>query len=46
VLHHAREINESNVDEFDVLVLDVLQYIVGVLEHGTSVLASRGDFHR
>ncbi|GAA2929005.1 hypothetical protein GCM10020221_26030 [Streptomyces thioluteus] len=35
VLHHARQVAETDIDELDVLVLDELLGVVAVLEHPT-----------
>ena len=41
VLHDAGQVAEPDVDELDVLVLDVLQDLVGVVEHDTSCSPQR-----
>jgi hypothetical protein len=36
VLHHAGQVTEPHVDEFDVLVLEVSQEFLGIGEHSSS----------
>ena len=39
VLHHAGQVAEADVDHLDALVLDVLEQLVAVLEHSSSLAA-------
>ena len=42
VLHDPRQVAEPDVDHLDALVLDVLQQLVAVREHGSSLADGRG----
>jgi len=42
MLHGARQVAEPDIDEFDLVVADELQYLVGVREHQPSLQLAKG----